>query len=93
MAVTLRHKRSTTPGAVPQPADLLPGELAVNVADKKWFTKTAAGAIVCLNFLTVLDGGEITSGDSGGSGGGGGGISGLSNWVAASREFNYSWSN
>ena len=60
MAVTLRHKRSTTPGAVPQPADLAPGELAVNVADKKWFTKKADGTIVCLNFLTVLDGGEIT---------------------------------
>lgn len=60
MAVTLRHKRSTTPGAVPQPADLALGELAVNVADKKWFTKKTDGTIVCLNFLTVLDGGEIT---------------------------------
>jgi hypothetical protein len=90
MSLKLINKKSTTPGAVPAAADLLPGEIAVNVADKKWFTKTAAGAIVCLNFLKVLDGGEITDGAGGG---GGGGISGLSNWVAASREFNYSWSN
>jgi hypothetical protein len=90
MAITLIHKNSTTPGAVPNAAQLTPGEIAVNLADKKWFTKTTAGAVVCLNFLTVLDGGEITSGDAGGSGGG---ISGLSGWVAASREFNYSWSN
>jgi hypothetical protein len=60
MAVTLVHKRSSTPGAVPTAADLAPGELAVNVADKKWFTKKIDGTVVCLNFLTVLDGGEIT---------------------------------
>lgn len=87
---TLINKHSETPDAVPAATELLVGEIAVNTADKKWFTKTVAGAIVCLNYLTVLDGGEIIGGDGGG---GGGGISGLSNWVAASREFNYSWSN
>lgn len=59
MAVTLLHKRSTVPGAAPTTAQLAVGELAVNLADKKWFTKTTAGAIVCLNQITVLDGGEI----------------------------------
>ena len=61
MAITLLHKRSTTPGAVPTAQQLEVGELAINLADKKWFTKKANGAIVCLNYLTVLDGGEITS--------------------------------
>jgi hypothetical protein len=59
-AVTLLHKKSETPGAVPTAAQLTPGEIAINLADKKWFTKTTAGTVVCLNFLTVLDGGEIT---------------------------------
>ena len=57
--VTLLHKRSDTPGAVPAETDIVLGEIAVNLADKKWFTKTTTGAVVCLNYLTVLDGGEI----------------------------------
>lgn len=59
MPLTLINKKSTTPGVVPAAADLHPGEIAVNAADKKWFTKTNAGVVVCLNVLTVLDGGEI----------------------------------
>ena len=60
MAITLINKHSETPDAVPTAAELLIGEIAVNTADKKWFTKTTADGIVCLNYLTVLDGGEIT---------------------------------
>ena len=56
---TLINKHSETEGAVPAATALVPGEIAVNTADKKWFTKTTTGAIVCLNYLTVLDGGEI----------------------------------
>ena len=56
---TIINKHSETAGAVPAAAALLVGEIAVNTADKKWFTKTTAGAIVCLNYLTALDGGEI----------------------------------
>lgn len=59
MAITLVHKKSTVPGAVPTAAQLTVGEIAVNLADKKWFTKTTSGAIVCLNQITVLDGGEV----------------------------------
>lgn len=62
MATILLHKRSTLPGAVPTAEELVPGEIAVNLADKKWFTKKTDGTVVCLNQLTVLDGGEITSG-------------------------------
>ena len=59
MAITLVHKKSTVPGTVPAAGQLTVGEIAVNLADKKWFTKTTSGAIVCLNQITVLDGGEI----------------------------------
>ena len=57
---TLINKHSETPDAVPAVTELLVGEIAVNTADKKWFTKTTAGEVVCLNLLTVLDGGEIS---------------------------------
>jgi hypothetical protein len=60
MAITLIHKNSTTPGAAPNASQLTPGEIAVNLADKKWFTKKADGTVVCLNQLTLLDGGEVT---------------------------------
>lgn len=59
MSVTIIHKKSDATGAVPTVADLLVGEIAVNAADKKWFTKTTTGTIICLNHLTALDGGEI----------------------------------
>jgi hypothetical protein len=61
MAITLIHKKSSVPGAVPTAAQLSVGELAVNLADKKWFTKTTAGSVVCLNQIVLLDGGEILS--------------------------------
>jgi len=81
MLLTLINKKSTTPGAVPAAADLLPGEIAVNVADKKWFTKTTAGNIICLNMLTLLDGGVILDL-----------AAGLSLWKAEFRESSYHWS-
>jgi hypothetical protein len=60
MAVTIINKHSELADAVPAAAALVPGEIAVNTADKKWFTKTTSGGIVCLNYLTLIDGGEIT---------------------------------
>jgi hypothetical protein len=59
--VTILHKKSETPGAVPSTSDLVVGQIAVNLADKKWFTKTTAGEVVCLNQLVLLDGGEVTA--------------------------------
>ena len=56
---TIINKHSETAGAVPAVTELLPGEIAVNTADKMWFTKTTNDDIVCLNYLTLLDGGEI----------------------------------
>ena len=59
MAITIINKHSETTGAVPAITELLVGEIAVNTADKLWFTKTTNDDIVCLNYLTLIDGGEI----------------------------------
>jgi hypothetical protein len=42
---TILHKRSLTPGAIPTPASLSAGEIAINVASGKLFIKTADNAI------------------------------------------------
>ena len=45
MASTIKHKRSTTSGAVPGAGALVEGELAVNVADGKVFVKRSNGSV------------------------------------------------
>ena len=77
MATKIVTKNSSTASAVPTASDLVQGELAVNVADKRLFTEDNAGAIVELgtNPTTlnvngtatmdglVVDGGAISTGD------------------------------
>jgi hypothetical protein len=46
MANTIRHKRSSTTGATPAAGSLVTGELAVNTADGKLFTKKDSGTVV-----------------------------------------------
>ncbi len=46
MANTIRHKRSTTTGATPAAGSLVTGELAINTADGKLFTKKDDGTVV-----------------------------------------------
>lgn len=46
---TYIHKNSTVPGKQPQPTDLQPGEVLLNIADSILYTKTAAGAVIALN--------------------------------------------
>jgi hypothetical protein len=46
MATTIVIKNSSTAGAVPTTGQLVQGELAVNVTDRKIFTETAAGTVV-----------------------------------------------
>jgi hypothetical protein len=48
MSNTIVIKNSSTTTAVPASGDLVQGELAVNVTDKKIFTKNASGTIVTL---------------------------------------------
>ena len=57
MGNVIRIKRSSTPGAVPTSADLVGGELAVNLNDRKLYTKDHLNAII-----------EIGAGGGGGGG-------------------------
>lgn len=61
MANTIRIKRSSVAGKIPALSDLSAGELAVNIADGKLFTRRETGGVSSIV--------EI------GSGGGGGGVS------------------
>jgi hypothetical protein len=57
------HKRKNQAGSVPAAGDLLPGELAINTADGKVFTKKEDGTIVALaNKEHTHSGSDITSG-------------------------------
>lgn len=49
MAITIITKNSATPGSVPSGGSLTQGELAVNVADKKLFTKDSGGTVITLS--------------------------------------------
>ena len=63
MATKIVTKNSSTASAVPTASDLVQGELAVNVADKRLFTEDNGGAIVELgtNPSTLAVAGEITA--------------------------------
>ena len=57
---SIRLKRSSTPGFVPSPAQLLDGELFINLADRFIFMKDNTGNIVCVGkVLDSLDPDEI----------------------------------
>ena len=45
MAVTLQHKRNSTTGNTPTPSDIAQGEIAINLADLRMFTKDHNNAI------------------------------------------------
>jgi len=46
MATTIVIKNSSTAGSVPTAGQLVQGELAVNVTDRKIFTETSTGTVV-----------------------------------------------
>ena len=46
MATKIVTKNSSTGGSAPSASDLVQGELAVNVTDKRLYTENASGAIV-----------------------------------------------
>jgi hypothetical protein len=56
-ATIVQVKRSETPGAAPTGADLAIGELAVNLVDKKIYSKKTDGTVVGLGGVAVNDGG------------------------------------
>ena len=68
---TIQHKRNATAGVAPAAGSLSAGELAVNTADGKVFTKRDNGTVVAMaleshnHTLGSLDGVTITSPSSG----------------------------
>ena len=57
MAATLIIKHSTTASAVPVTGDLEAGELAINLADRKIYSKRPDGTVVLLSDGTLVGGG------------------------------------
>ena len=62
MANTILHKRSSTSSATPSAGSLTVGELAINTADGKLFTKKSNGTVVEIG---GGGGGGVTDGDKG----------------------------
>ena len=60
MAATIKIKNSSTAGAAPTASDLVQGELAVNVTDKRLYTENSGGTVVELgtnpSSITLPDG-------------------------------------
>jgi len=46
MATTIIHKKSSVASSIPAAGDLEPGEIAVNLADKKLYSKTTGGTVI-----------------------------------------------
>jgi len=63
MATKIIHKKSSVAGSVPLAADLQPGELAVNLADKIIYTKDTSGNVIEMGIISLNDG-EFFIGDS-----------------------------
>lgn len=62
MANTIRIKRSTVAGKVPTTSDVSAGELAVNIADGKLFTRKETGGVASIVEIGAGSGGGGTSG-------------------------------
>ena len=61
MSTVVQIKRSETSGAEPTAGDLEVGELAVNLVDKKLFSKDSSGTIVSIGGVEVDGGAGVTS--------------------------------
>ncbi len=61
MSTVVQVKRSETTGSEPTAGDLAVGELAVNLTDKKIFSKKTDGTVVALGGVEVDGGAGVTS--------------------------------
>lgn len=61
MSTVVQIKRSETSGSEPTAGDLAVGELAVNLTDKKIFSKKTDGTIVSIGGVAVDNGGAENS--------------------------------
>ena len=67
MANTIIMKKSSTGGAVPAAGSLQPGELAVNLADKKIYSKTTGGTVIEVGSGDALNASTSFGGDVSGT--------------------------
>ena len=65
MANTIIIKNSATTTAVPGSGDLVQGELALNVTDKKIFTKNSGGTVVEISGVKADEANSFTAGQRG----------------------------
>jgi hypothetical protein len=69
VSTVIKLKRSETPSQIPGAGSLEPGELAMNVTDGKFFTKTSGGTVKevggagSVTLQDVTDNGAITTND------------------------------
>jgi hypothetical protein len=69
MSTVIKIKRSETPSQIPGAGSLEAGELAMNVTDGKFFTKTSGGSVVeiggagSVTLQDVTDNGAVTTND------------------------------
>lgn len=69
MATIIKPKRSETPSQIPSAGSLAIGELAMNITDGKFFTKTTGGSVVeiggagSVNLQDVTDNNATTTND------------------------------
>lgn len=61
MANTIILKKSSTASAIPSAGSLQPGELAVNLADAKLYTKTTGGTVILVGSAAGGGSGTVTS--------------------------------
>ncbi len=61
MSTVVQVKRSETTGSEPTAGDLAVGELAINLTDKKIFSKKTDGTVVALGGVEVDGGAGVTS--------------------------------
>ena len=59
MTNIIKHKRSSISGVIPAADNLSSGELAINTADGKLFTRKSDGTVVELTLPSSIDGGEV----------------------------------
>jgi hypothetical protein len=69
MSNTIKVKQSSVAGKVPLSSDLVVGQLAINTADEKLYTKNSTGGVVELGALarlnrTVIAAGQILKSNS-----------------------------
>jgi hypothetical protein len=69
VSTIIKLKRSETPSQIPGAGSLEPGELAMNVTDGKFFTKTSGGTVKevggagSVSLQDVTDNGAVTTND------------------------------